>query len=42
MYTRDVKLSFPNNNIKKIYTLNFYLYVYVKILTSFQENDPYI
>ena len=24
MYTRDVKLSFPNNSIKKIHTLNFY------------------
>ena len=24
MYTRDVKLSFPNNNIKKSHTLNFY------------------
>ena len=24
LYMRDVKLSFPNNNIKKIHTLNFY------------------
>ena len=44
MYTRDVKLSFPNNSIKK-FTLNFYPlwdYHYVTFLSSFQENDPYI
>ena len=39
MYKRDVKLSFPNNSIKKIHTLNFTLDV--TILTSFQ-NDSYI
>ena len=40
MYTRDVKLSFPNNSIKK-----FTLWIFalrVTILTSFRENDPYI
>ena len=40
MYTRDVKLSFPNNSIKKFTLWSFTLYV--TILTSFQENDPYI
>ena len=40
MCTRDVKLSFPNNNIKKIHPLNFTFYV--TVLTSFQENDPYV
>ena len=40
MYTRDVKLSFPNNNIKKFTLCIFTLYV--TVLTSFQENDPYI
>ena len=40
MYTRDVKLSFPNNNIKKFTLWIFTLYV--TIVTSFQENDPYI
>ena len=39
MYTRDVKLSFPNNNIKK-FTLSI-VTLYVTVLTSFQENDPY-
>ena len=41
MYTRDVKLSFPNNynSIKKLTLWIFTLYV--TILTSFQENDPY-
>ena len=40
MYTRNVKLSFPNNSIKK-FTLSIFT-LYVTILTSFQENDPYI
>ena len=38
MYTRDVKVSFPNNNIKK-FTLWIFTH-YVTVLTSFQENDP--
>ena len=39
MYTRDVKLSFPNNNIEK---LTFWIFtLYVTVLTGFQENDPY-
>ena len=38
MYTRDVKLSFPKNNIKKFTCFIFTLYV--TILTSFQNNDP--
>ena len=33
-----VKLSFPNNNIKKLTLWIFTLYV--TVLTSFQENDP--
>ena len=40
MNTRDVKLSFPNNSIKKFTLWIFTLYV--TILTSFQENDPYL
>ena len=40
MNTRDVKLSFPNNSIKK-FTL-WILTLCVTILTSFQENDPYL
>ena len=40
MYTRDVKLSFPNNSIKKFTLWIFTLYV--TILISFLENDPYI
>ena len=40
MYTRDVKLLFPSNSIKKFTLWIFTLYV--TILTSFQENDPYI
>ena len=40
MYARDVKLSFPNNSIKKFTLWIFTLYV--TILTSFQENDPYM
>ena len=39
MYTTDVKLSFPNNGIKKC-TLSIFTF-YVTILTSFQENDSY-
>ena len=38
MNIRDVKLSFPNNSIKKFTLWIFTLYV--TILTSFQENDP--
>ena len=38
MYTRDVKLSFPNNNIEKLTFKIFTLYV--TVLTGFQENDP--
>ena len=40
MNTRDVKLSFPNNIIKKFTLWIFTLYV--TILTSFQENGPYM
>ena len=40
MYTKDVKLSFPNNNIKKFTFWTFTLCV--TVLTSFQENDPYL
>ena len=40
MYTRDVKLSFPNNSIKK-FTLGIFT-LYVTLLTNFQESDPYI
>ena len=40
MSTRDVKLSFANNSIKK-FTLWIFTF-YVTVLTSSEENDPYM
>ena len=40
MYTRDVKVSFPNNNTQKFTLWIFPLYVI--ILTSFPETDLYV
>ena len=40
MYKRDIKLSFPNNNIKK-FTFSIFT-LYVTVLTIFEKNDPYI
>ena len=39
MYTRDIKLSFPNDNIKK-FTFSIFT-LYVTVLTIFEKYDPF-